>query len=303
MSYEHTEMDLGEVTVVKPNRDLKFTNDIGKTSIIRALNIVLFHEAFPEKWIRNGCDSAYIEVITTSGVTVRRAWNGKTQSTTIKQPNQPDVAVTGTKDISSFVRSLLGFNKVKVDQTSDPENINIIGADADNVFLKDRADSLLRKLSALLGSHRMEDVSVGIQRDIRNLTSEKTTLDKLLKEEESRLEGKKEKAKKVAELLITYKEVEAKLEQTRAKLKQLQDLKIKVDDLKVLSNIEVQRKVEYVKQLIVNIKNDLIVINLLKEHQKLRDLQKLKAEKQKEVAELKKQLKLIPKCDKCGKPL
>ena len=186
-------------------KDLERPIDIGKTNILRALKTLLYHDEFPEAAVTYGQSFAFIEGTFSNGSIIRREWRkGGKQRTIITYPDGSTVTKDGVKAAALFVKSIIGINPVVLDTASGEEDFNFIPAGAAVPFLNDRQDTLLRKMSALIGSNQLEEAAIGLAKEIRSLETEKRVKDK-------EVALKKELREKKVKVLESIKDFDTKM--------------------------------------------------------------------------------------------
>lgn len=151
---------------------LQGTNSSGKTSIIKAIRTILFNENFPAKWIRRGRKKAMIGIGLTNGTVLWRIRTPSTQQWKIIPNKGKKIVVTGKKDVTELIASHTGIQPVVLDDPKNPENLNIVRSRAGLFILGGRSDTVLRKISGIIGDSALEETKRELVNSLRRLDSD-----------------------------------------------------------------------------------------------------------------------------------
>lgn len=165
------------------------TSDHGKTNILKAMKMVCQHQDFPVDYIKEGTTTSWVEIETESGNSVRRIRKPDSQSTIIKESGKI-IELDGMKGAEPYVRRVLGFNKVTLDENTGPEDLNFINAS--DKSLNCNPETTLRKISGILGTNKIEDARSRLGKEAKKRkeiqTKLQTELNKLTNNLSSRTE-------------------------------------------------------------------------------------------------------------------
>lgn len=170
-------------------------SESGKTNIWLAMKILLRLENFPDSLIRDGAEFAVIEAkIDDNIINLRR--DKKTLTVTLNGKEY-----TGKKNLFETYFQLTKIRDVHLDIKEKPKSLNFIDVDRENP-LEGQAETIKRKLAAVIGSSEIENAKILVARELRSLVSEKETSSAIIDSLEESLKAKKPKL----ELLSVLKE-------------------------------------------------------------------------------------------------
>jgi DNA repair exonuclease SbcCD ATPase subunit len=267
------------------NTDIKFgniagftgDNQHGKSSIFKAVRMVLLNEPFPEKQIRRGTKEAAVIVdVEFEGkqVTIERTRTLKEQTTTITIDGVT-THYKGQKGLDDIIRENTGFTKVKLDNASEPESLQIINAHDFQFLSTASPDSLMRKLVKLMSGVGIETAKVNIEKQIRGLQTELSAQEAILAAHTKSYNTVTNFTTLV--LFDSFDAIKAEVEQVDQELAEIESRLLKIDLIanlqEILSSIDTYSTlVQEYKQLTQNYKdvesaleNYRYTLNLIKE--------------------------------------
>jgi hypothetical protein len=213
-----------QITPIIP-KEGAFPNQIGKTNILRALKTILYHDEFPDTAIRYGENEAYIEVELGNKYVIKREWKNKKQFVYITSPEGKTDGYTSVKAAAKPVRDIIGIYKVALDSFSDPEDFNFLPVRSKLLFLDDRQDILLKRLSSVFGMNVLEEVTIGIGKDIRAKEDQVRAKQRDLEIISKKIVAKENIVLNIAKELKKLRLIEETNKSVEAKLQKLQDIK------------------------------------------------------------------------------
>lgn len=201
------------------------SNHSGKTNILRALKLILYHEDWPVTWIRYGQSEAFIEIELANKTVIRRTRTKSTQSVTISDGKNV-TSFDGKKGALEFISKVIGIKKITLDDASDPEDLNFMYVHDSPFIIGGRPDTVQRKISGIIGANAIDDARVRLNKELKK----KVTIQSQLSLEVSNLEEKVSASKKILEpALIIYENINSldilrkNLEQNLQQLQELQE--------------------------------------------------------------------------------
>lgn len=225
-SYEHSEVDWDLIFVIEPG-DLTNPNDCGKTHILRALRMILFHESFPISHLRYGQKTGYVEVHLSNGYKIRRAWEDKEHYTYVIDPKNTVTKLKGTNDSAALVKNITGFQKVKLEEKdSTGLDFNFINTRRTPPLLDERGDTILKKLSLIMGCQEIEEVVSSLSSELTKVNSEITKLEKVSLSSKEVLDSKQNLLNEIDLLLKGTNKKEEEIKSLESKLEKLKKLSI-----------------------------------------------------------------------------
>lgn len=161
----------------------------GKSHIYKALKMVLYHESFPEDWIRYGCQEASVYLELVDGTSVERKRTRTTQEVRITDSKGKVSVFTGKKDATQFVNSVLGFRKLVVNPATPnvAEPLNFMGVGEISPLLTgSQPASVQKRLSSLLGTDSISQALYALGQEEASVTKDlsgvSTSLDTFVEE-------------------------------------------------------------------------------------------------------------------------
>lgn len=209
-SHAYSEIDFDDRTIIEPEDPLK-PNDCGKTHIIRALRMILFHENFPITHLKYGTKEGFVEVHLSSGYKVKRSWTKEGHFTCITDPKGEELVIKGTNDATAYVKQATGFSKVKLEETGEGFDFNFLGARYNGPLLTERSDIVLKKISLLMGCQPIEEAVTLLVKESNKLKSEIETLQDIKTSKESSLILKDKLAEEITKKLKLIEELEEEI--------------------------------------------------------------------------------------------
>jgi len=275
-SHTTTHVDFGQITEIVPKKGAP-PNNIGKTNILRALRILIHHAEFPQKAITRGCANSIITLELVDGHVISRNLQKSKQTVSIVYPDGSKKEFYGVNDSKPYVLAAIGIEKVSLDPSSGLEDFNYIQAGSPTFLLEDRADMLLRKMSTLIGSSQIEDISIELSKEIKSLEHRKRLKEKDISYYTNISVTARTTASKVEQTLYAINKVEEAIKENTKLLEKAKQLQLScgskdtkklaelVEDVKPLAKSVIQ----HIKLLdiLVPFQDELTSINSILEEQ------------------------------------
>lgn len=147
------------------------TNDSNKSGVVRALNICLFNAAFDPNYIHYGKTFSKITLKFEDGRILERE---RTKSKNVITFIEADGTKSKPYNVSKMeekIEEFTGFGLVALDGSSKKsENLQIIETgSAHDILLGCSYETILKRLSTLLGTTEFEQVKLSLSKDLYNL--------------------------------------------------------------------------------------------------------------------------------------
>lgn len=205
-------------------------SNVGKTSVTRALNFIL-SGIWDTSWVRHGEKFARITLLTDTGITVIREKGEKVNRYILQIPSKPDATYENFgSDIPADIENVLQIFKVQVD-TNEYLNLNV-SSQLDPLFLLSKPGSFKAKvLGKLSGAHYLDYALRELNKDRKNLKSEKDLRDMELVElqvklvEFAALDAEKSKLDAAAKQMDKLVDLEGRIEALKSLFLRVQDWK------------------------------------------------------------------------------
>jgi exonuclease SbcC len=178
----------------------------GKTSLVRALSLVLFNQ-WDKSWVSNGEKFCKITLITSEGITVTREKGDKINKYILEFNNgMQQVYENFGVSVPEAVQKALRIHEVQID-SKDSINLNL-STQLENLFLLSQPNSYKAKVfGKLSGAHILDSAIREINREARSFSTEKGIKEKELVE----LQGQVDKLAKIELFSTVVNEIEEKL--------------------------------------------------------------------------------------------
>jgi len=131
------------------------SSNSGKSHIYRALKLALYNEAFSEKTLYYGSNSASITVEFSDGRSVTRKRTKTSQEVSIIDLEGQTHRFTGMKDASGYITKILGFRRLVVNPSTPnvAETLNFMGVgEISPLITGSQPASIQKRLALLLGT-------------------------------------------------------------------------------------------------------------------------------------------------------
>lgn len=205
-------------------------SNVGKTSVTRALSFIL-SGTWDTSWVRHGEKTAKITLLTDTGITVIREKGEKINRYTLQVPGRAvQVYENFGTEIPGDIEKVLQIFKVQID-ANEYLNLNI-SSQLDPLFLLSKPGSFKAKvLGKLSGAHYLDYALREINKDRKNLKSEKDLRDMELVElqvklvEFASLDAEKSKLDMVAKQMDNLVDLEDRIEAFKTLFLRVQDWK------------------------------------------------------------------------------
>jgi DNA repair exonuclease SbcCD ATPase subunit len=232
---------------------------------------------------------------------------GGKQYTTYIDSAGHGTTIEGANGAAAIVKDILGVSKIILDK--DPEDFNFIKAGADLFLLNDRSDTVLKKLSFLIGSQKIEDAALALASELRKTETERELVRKEAEKQKQFLENKAPIVEEIKFLLESYKTVKQTLDMLTVTLTQIQKFQVSKD--RYNSTLQLWEDLKEQKTFVEELRN-------LQEHySKFQSLSKKHKDLQESIEslqahlllakvkldELEEEQKKNPICPTCNRPL
>lgn len=170
-SHKSSVIEFGMVTSIVPLERGR-PNDVGKTNILKGLDMLLQHKNFPADWIMWGADGpSEVGISLKNGAVLKRTRKGRNQGTYVEIPGQEPYDGDGKKDALQMVLQATGIKKVKLDEAGEPEDLNIVPSRAPR-FIYGRPESVYRKLIGAVGGNAIERARIELAEELKKLRTD-----------------------------------------------------------------------------------------------------------------------------------
>jgi DNA repair exonuclease SbcCD ATPase subunit len=228
-SHKETVIEFAPITTIVG------ANDAGKTSLLRALKLILHHEDWPDTPIRYECGSCTVHLELTNGTIIERTKTDKSQQVSLTVNGKTEV-FRGKKDAGDFVRQHLGIYKVVLDKITGPEDLNFIGVYDGPALLTSRSDVVQRKFSSLAGGAEIEDAKNILASEVKDLVKSITAEAKRIFPLAELVDKNQQIIKKANTSFQSIKESYAGLHDAVEKYNQLENVSAQLHKLTPINN-------------------------------------------------------------------
>lgn len=224
-SHSHSEFSLNENLNV-----IVGISNSGKTSIARALSLVLFNQ-WDKSWVKFGAKYCRVTIQTNTGIQVVREKGEKVNRYILRLPNESEQLFEsfGT-EVPESIQQALRIHEVQIDST-DTLNLNLAGQ-MDSLFLLSQTGSYRAKvLGKLSGATYLDYAIRELNKEKRQTTAEKNSKEIELVEVQTQVD----KLAPITAYSDLITEIEAKLSSLSLqedRLQRIRDLFEQVKDLK-----------------------------------------------------------------------
>lgn len=215
-SHSNTEMEFDKVTSIIGS------NDSGKSSILKALKMLLFNGNFPVTHVRNGVKWASIEATTDSGSNIlRTSTKGKSAITITK--NGVKNSFIGKRDVNAFIEKETGVRLVQLEEGKPPENLNYVGMNETAFLINESAQSVQKKISSIIGASDIEDAKNRLSKEYKELIKERDGYDLTIASSEPEIKTLELRLDNAKYLLDSIKNVTKSRDELAERIKKLED--------------------------------------------------------------------------------
>jgi len=215
-SHSDTEMEFDRVTSIIGS------NDSGKSSILKALKMLLFNGNFPSTHIRNGVNFASVELTTDSGSNILRT-NTKGKSAITITKNGFKNSFVGKRDVNSFIEKETGVRLVQLEEGKPPENLNYVGMNETAFLINESAQSVQKKISSIIGASDIEDAKNRLNKEYKELIKERDGLDSIIASSEPEIKTLELRLDNAKYLLENIKNITKSREELADRIEKLKD--------------------------------------------------------------------------------
>lgn len=165
LSHKNTVLEFDEISTV-----IVGDNGSGKTSVLRALDVLLFGSDFKESWQSAWGGVSRIKVTFTDGSALERTRNGKNQETVFFNTDGTKELFKGVRDVKDKISEFTGCRKVALDKAKDQAmQLQYIKVNEGRFMLDLSPEVTMRILSSLFSGLGIEYAKVEISKSSRKL--------------------------------------------------------------------------------------------------------------------------------------
>lgn len=173
-SHEHSVLNLGRLTAIVGD------NDVGKSAVHKAAELVLFNQDFPVTHIRRGSKEACIsiwladvdkdgELVSHRSISRYRSQKGST--TTLTHVDGTIEHLRGQKNLDEIIQAFTGFGKVALEKEGELENLQFIPSRAQDYAPLYSPEGILKRIVNLMSGASISNVLTGLDKDKRKQAS------------------------------------------------------------------------------------------------------------------------------------
>ena len=314
LTLENFQAHLNTTIEFNPTRNVFVgTNDANKSGIVRALGICLFNDTFALDYIHYDKKTSKLILTFDDGRAIERLRTKSKNQLVFVQPDgtrsQP-FSVSGMED---EIAKFCGFYKVSLDGSKKLDNLQITETGtAHDLLLGCSYETVLKKLSNLLGTASFEQVKIELSKESNALAPELKTEEKTIEKYGNKLEylgstQVSETMEKIVEEIDNFKAQVKQINEKGEKLAELGSLLEKTLKLQKIVRLLEDFTEKYSESLKSAFGVEAVLVERKAKMENLRsalsrtiELQDEKYELEKEQEKLKKELDGF-KCATCGK--
>lgn len=212
-------------------------NNHGKSSVYRALDMLLTNGNFRDKDIRRGTKSGWARLDFTDGSWLRRGAGLKEIPLTLCDGINEPIEYGKYSDMDAAVQQFTGFLDIKLDKTGPSESIQMVSVNAPQGFLIEKAspETIMRRINRLAGGTGVDLAKVELEKLLKEQNKEYVIAEELAKNAKATVDkyagvdvvGYREKIAKITEKVkdVTERETNIrKLADLAPKLAKASDL-------------------------------------------------------------------------------
>jgi len=237
----------------------------GKSSLIKALKLLLHNEDWPEILIRDGQDWSEGEIWLTSGAYLKRTRTLKGQRILLIDSEGIQYDLTGKKDAQKYVEKVLDIRKVTLDEVTGPEDLNFVGIYDGPEVIGKRSDTIQRRITGIIGAAEVEDAKNRLNKELRECNKQFESTYESVELLGTKVKSQKPLLDEMNQALKKTQDFEDRWNERKNQLEELLDIDnhLKVPIITTISTNQIIINIQNIRGLIKRLKALLDKLNLV----------------------------------------